>query len=221
MLDIILNNVGKETMIYLYPYDEVKDADISDFKKLILWAKGTFPKIRFYATLGSERSISEILPLLDIAQVHNSQTKKINVPVQQAEIWTYGGSTPSRELSPYSYYRLMSWDAFLNDFKGIGFWSYADERNGNNLNLISDKFLNTAGSYSVIYNDAGGNIISSRRWEAFHLGIEDYSILQSYAHKYGRKSAKELARQVLNAPENLNLADSIRDNMLRQILGIY
>jgi hypothetical protein len=115
----------------------------------------------------------------------------------------------------------MSWEAFANGYTGIGFWNYADEGANKKLNLITDPLISPKSSYSVIYDGPGKKIISSRRWEAFKLGIEDYSVLQSYANKYGGKKAKELARQVLNAPENLNLADSIRDNMVTQILATY
>lgn len=116
---------------------------------------------------------------MDIAQVLPSNYGLKIPPLHNCEVWIYSGITPSRDLSPYGYYRLMAWDAFVNDYKGIGFWTYADERNGNKLNLISDLLPNLTGSYAVIYNNSDGSIISTRRWEAFRLGIEDYSILQA------------------------------------------
>ena len=217
----IKQNGFPNSKIYLYPYDEVHGKDIEDFKNFIIWAKAAIPGINFYATLASDAAIETILPLVDIAQIQSTYKGLKNLHPHKCEIWIYSGSGPARSLSPYSFYRLMSWEAFANDYTGIGFWNYADEGANKKINLITDPLISPKSSYSVIYDGPVKKIISSRRWEAFKLGIEDYSVLQSYANKYGGKKAKELARQVLNAPENLNLADSIRNNMLTQILATY
>ena len=215
VVDVIIKNIGPNTKIYLYPYDEIAALDIPDFKRFVQWSQKDNPAIKFYATLNDQIAIDSILPIVDIAQVLPSLTSKL--PNHHAEIWIYTAFTPSRDLSPYGFYRLISWDAYVNGYNGIGFWNYADERNGNNLNLIIDKYLNLAGSYSVIYNDTAGNIISSRRWEAFRLGIEDYSILQAYAKKFGAKKTKEFAVQVVNNPNDVDLADSIRNKMVKDL----
>ena len=202
--------------IYLYPYDEVASKNIQDFKQLITWAKKAVPGIKFYATLNTRKNIDSLLSLVDIAQTLPSLAAG-KLPAHQAEIWIYTAITPSRALQPYGFYRLMAWDAFVNSYKGIGFWDYADERNGNKLNLISDFPNPAAGSFSVIYNSPDGSIISSRRWEAFSLGIEDYSIIQFYAKKFGINKAKELVNKVLSDPTDVNKADSVRNEMMTSI----
>ena len=213
-----LINSNSNTQIYLYPYDEVEENNIGDFKKLVFWAKKTIPGIKFYATLNTKIAIDSILPIVDIAQILPSLGGINKLPSHECEIWIYTGNTPSRAQSPYGYYRLMAWEAFVNDYKGIGFWNYADERNGSKLNLISDGSFNPRGSYSVIYDGLGQEIISSRRWEAFRLGIEDYSILQAYSDKYGIESAKAFAIKVVNNPDDLDLADSVRDKMITDLI---
>ena len=113
----------------------------------------------------------------------------------------------------------MAWRAFANDFKGIGFWNYADEGRGKTLNLISDPFINPASSFSVIYDGPGKEIISSRRWEAFRLGIEDYAIIAAYSKKFGNAKAKEMAKQVIENPEEIDKADQIRNEMITELVG--
>ena len=113
----------------------------------------------------------------------------------------------------------MAWNSFVYGYKGIGFWNYADEGPDKQSNLIFAPSLKPSNSYSVIYNNPDGSIISSRRWEAFRLGIEDYSILQAYSKKFGIQNAKELAKQVVNTPGDLNLADSVRIKMLLSLSG--
>ncbi|MEO7043841.1 MAG: discoidin domain-containing protein [Ferruginibacter sp.] len=215
--NIIEKTGSANPKIYLYPYDEVQINNIADFKSLILWARKAVPGIKFYATINNKAAVDSILPLVDIAQIIPSLGGMDKLPPHQGEIWVYGANTPSVALSPYGYYRLMAWDAFIKDYKGIGFWNYADERNGNVLNLISDILPNPAGSFSVIYNDTEGNIISSRRWEAFRLGIEDYSILELYAKKFGISKAKELAEKVMSEPNSIFLADKIKAEMVQAL----
>ncbi len=142
------------------------------------------------------------------------------LPPHKCDIWIYSGSGPARALSPYSFYRLMSWQAFQSDYKGIGFWNYADEGPDKQLNLISDPLINPVNSYSVIYDGLGKEIVSTRRWEAFRLGIEDYSILQLYANKFGINMAKTLANQVLDSPADTGKADKIRNKMIKEIAAV-
>jgi len=213
---LIHDNGFSNSQIYLYPYDEVVTRNFEDFKQLISWSREAIPGIKFYATLNTQESIDSLLSFVDIAQILPSLASR-KLPAHHCEIWIYTGNTPSRALSPYGFYRLMAWDAFVNNYHGIGFWNYADERNGNALNLVSD-VPNTAGSYSVIYNNPDGSIISSRRWEAFRLGIEDYSILQAYSKKYGIEPTRALAKRVVDKPDNLNLADSVRNLMITSLI---
>ena len=129
------------------------------------------------------------------------------------------GINNSRSLSPYGFYRLMAWDAFIKDYKGIGFWDYADEGPGKQLNLITDPMPDLDHDYSVIYDGPGKEIISSRRWEAFRLGIEDYSILKTYAKKFGIEKTKSIANEVLAHPDDLNKADNVRNEMINSLSG--
>ena len=216
--DIKANGLNN-SQILLYPYDEISGNNVVDFKNLILWAKSAIPGIKFYATLADQAAVNALLPLLDVAQIHPNFSGINRLPSHKCQIWIYSGSAPSRELSPYSFYRLMSWQAFENDYQGIGFWNYADEGIGKNLNLVSDPLIYPSNSYSVIYDGPDQQTISTRRWEAFRLGIEDYSILQLYANKVGEEKAKALAKEVLNNPFDLNKAGSVRNLILSQLFG--
>jgi hypothetical protein len=111
----------------------------------------------------------------------------------------------------------MSWKAFVNDMTGIGFWNYADEGLDKQSNLITDPMTNPSVSYSVIYDGEGKEIIGSRRWEAFSLGIEDYSVLKLYSKKFGLKRAKELAQKVISDPNNTSLADTTKSEILNDL----
>ncbi len=216
MIKVVQDNGFSNSQIYLYPYDEVHANEIQDYKNFSTWVKSAIPGIKLYATLTNKESINNILPLVDIAQIQSNNSFS-DLPLHHCEIWVYSVENSSRSLSPYSYYRLMAWNAFANNITGIGFWNYADEGADDQLNLITNPWINPLNSYSVIYDGPDKEIISSRRWEAFRFGIEDYSIMELYAKKYGIDKAKSLANQVLANPTDLNKADSIREQMLNEL----
>ncbi len=217
LIRVLRENGLSDLQIYLYPYDEVHGDDIDDFKQFATWVKKAIPSVKIYATLANKDAINNILPLVDVAQIPSDLKLLTLLPQHHCEIWMYSVESSSRSLSPYLYYRLMAWKALINDITGIGFWDYADEGKDKQLNLISDSWINPSNSYSVVYDGPGKEIISSRRWEAFQLGLEDYSIMKIYAKKYGIEKAKFMASQVLANPQDLNKADEIRDEMLNAL----
>lgn len=213
-----IHNCGfSSAQVYLYPYDEVRGKDIGDFKEFLNWVKQAIPRIQIYATLDNKEAIDAIMPLVDIAQIHNNINLYGTLPAHHCGVWVYTTKGEARSMSPYKYYQLMAWAAFANDIKGIGFWNYADIGMDKKQNLISDTLKDAWNDYAVIYNGPGKDIISSRRWEAFRLGIEDYRLLTLYGKKFGIEKAKALAKKVLAAPNNVNLAQSVRNEILKSL----
>ncbi len=215
LMTVLKGNGFSNSQIYLYPFDEVRGDAIDRFKKFASWAKIAIPSIKIYSTLNNKDAIDNILPFVDIAQIPSNLNLLSMLPSNHCEIWIYSTASSSRSLSPYLYYRMMAWKAFANSITGIGFWDYADEGRRSKLNVISDSWNNhSSSSYSVIYNGPEKEIISSRRWEAFRLGIEDYSIIKAYAKKVGLSKAKILVNKVISDPKDTSKADSVRDKMI-------
>lgn len=199
--------------VFLYPYDEVKETnEINDFINLIDWAKKNVRGIQFYATLQNPKAIKSLAPLVDVVQAHPTKELWQDLPSTNADIWGYVNGSPARELSPYSFYRLKSWRAFIDGLLGIGFWNY----NTSGENSINKPLMNPNRDFSVVYTN-NNTIYSSRRWEAFRLGLEDYWVLKNYSDKYGKQRALELAKAVVSHSNNLGMADSIRNMMLRSL----
>lgn len=204
-----------ESQIYLYPYDEIAGEQIDDFVKLATWAKRAIPSAKFYLTFGDETRNSKrwdvMLPFLDIVQAAHEETLRGKSGSLKGEAWIYNADNMTRSLSFYSYYRLKAWKAFLRGYTGIGFWNYAE---------IGDEktaWKEIKDDYAVIYEGPGKSIISSRRWEAWRMGIEDYELLVMYSKVKGEKAAKELAASVFNHPEDTARADAARRKMLTEL----
>lgn len=207
-----------EAQLYIYPFDEVKDADLDNFSSFLKWLKVNYPSIKTFGTLTSVKAVSMLSPLLTVSQVLDEKGLLSIVDGSKVDIWTYTTTPQAESLSPYSFYRLKSWNAFYNDYNGVGFWNYADYRNGTTSKADLASFDGVNGTnYSVIYSGPGKTILSSRRWEAFKLGIEDYELLLKYSKKYGLSSAKLLAGKVINNPQDINMADVVRTQMLQSL----
>lgn len=203
--------------IFFYPYDEISGkTDIENYKRFIEWARKALPTMKFVATFNNKTAIKEILPIVDVGIIMGSKDLLKNLPITDAEIWTYYINGNARLKSPYKCYRLMGWKAFYYNLNGIGFWNYSIIK-GAKLNKISAKVELPSKNYAVIYNGPQNTIISSRRWEAFKLGIEDYELLKLYESNYGRKNTLELVNRVLQNQNNYDLADEIRTEIINKL----
>jgi hypothetical protein len=203
-------------MIYLYPYDEMAGPEINDFISFSNWIRKEVPEARLYGTLGSEESLKAV-PWLDIAQVLERPELLRKIGSTKTEIWIYDTRGNAKSLSPYSYYRLMAWKSFLGGYRGIGFWSYADTGWGENPGMAWDDFDGRRPDYAVIYEADNGRLISSRRWEAWRMGVEDYELLSTYANARGMVAAQKLAKKVVDNSENVSLADATRNYILQTL----
>src|SRR5690606_3789703 len=73
----------------------------------------------------------------------------------------------------YEYYRLMSWKLMQNGYDSMGFWTY-----NSGLKVDADEWDGTTGSSSaglVVYRK-NDKLLTSRRWELFREGLEDYKL---------------------------------------------
>ncbi|MBQ7178841.1 MAG: hypothetical protein IJS08_15605, partial [Victivallales bacterium] len=88
---------------------------------------------------------------------------------------------------PLERYRFIAWLAWLDDAKGITFWSII------HLTLRPDpsKRPNNVGMTYVI----NGRRIPSRRWRIFAAGLEDYLLLL-HASKLAPEKTRKLAERV-------------------------
>ena len=91
--------------------------------------------------------------------------------------------------------------------------NYADVGSFDNEVSGWDDFDGESPDHSVVYN-IGDQIISSRRWEAFKQGIEDYELLVMYERRFGKKPAMEICTKVLSNPLDETIADQIKNTII-------
>ena len=200
---------------YLYLFDEISNEDIPSFNRIVLWLKQVRQSVKFYGTVNSDKDLSQLLPVLDIIQLVNRN----NIPIEsitKENKWIYDSRQPEKSQLPYSFFRLMAWDAYAKGCNGIGFWDYADVGRVKNETSVWNDFDGVAPDYSVVY-DLNDQIISSRRWEAFKLGIEDYELLIKYESKYGKKATLQICKEVLLNSSDESLSDKVKLKIINSL----
>ena len=163
-----------------YPVDEPKDEKeaevLAETARLI---KEADPALRVYTTFGdfgrfSDETFARLMTVVDRYQVGIDAIADARVRRLLGagkEVWSYGGS--GKGSHPFKSYRLQAWRAVKYGATGIGFWAYADT--GPSGSAWND-FDGTRPDFSVVYETPGG-ILSSKRWEAWREGAEDYELL--------------------------------------------
>jgi hypothetical protein len=190
---------------------------MQDMINFLTWLHQARSTIKTFGTLDRQEDCQKIMPLLTISQLHQKLNNITDIAIANSaknDLWYYETDANSEALSAYTYYRLIAWQAFVYGYQGVGFWDYADSTG--KLELDQYDGVNTV-NFSVIYHGPGQQILSSRRWEAFKLGIEDFELLKRYAQKKDMAQAKQLAQSVIYSPNDLNKADAVRTQILQSL----
>ncbi|MFB3894810.1 MAG: glycoside hydrolase domain-containing protein [bacterium] len=90
-------------------------------------------------------------------------------------VWCYTCRINMIEQPVLDYYRLKPWYAYQLGFNGVCFWAYNSWR-GDPWNDFDATNIDRFSDNGVIYSGDHGPI-TSRRWEAFRAGIQDYQYL--------------------------------------------
>ena len=171
-----ISSAGLEDVSYfMYPIDEPVKKDLSFLRYVSslvherssdfgMYANPYDKKITYADLLQSVDSIDIWQPSLQFAQTEQWQLFKKKLKL----FWVYAvPSRPSKAVSSDWYFRLPERAARLGA-TGVGFWGYADTRESS----AWDDFDGLYGPDASVIYEGDNEIISSRRWEAFRLGMQ-------------------------------------------------
>lgn len=190
---------------YFYPIDEPRTAEeeqvLFETAQLL---KAIDPHLQTYTTHTGTASIDNrrLMSVIDVFQVLVNQ---LSGPLAKAaisskrELWSYSAGGGGKDGDPIGFYRSQAWKAFKAGATGIGFWAYADT--GGKGSAWND-LDGSRPDYAVIYDD-DTDIISSKRWEAWREGVEDYELLRQAKNKLrGLDEEREFTRLLDNVVKN-------------------
>jgi hypothetical protein len=205
----------------LYPVDEPNLPGLRLLHVLADAVKRQHPTIQIYANLSAfadpavrTSDLEDIRPLVDYWQ---PSLAVVRGPLGSwfttlhRDWWLYSNpKSPAKLASPLHDFRLLAWWAWHYGARGIGFWSYSDT----NGSSAWDDLDSRRPDWAVVYESPDG-IVSSRRWEAFREGLEDYALL------YTRRTARERIQHIGKSNfDQWNTADveSVRQALLHDPL---
>ncbi|OQW65361.1 MAG: hypothetical protein BVN29_10130 [Nitrospira sp. ST-bin5] len=168
----------------LYPVDEPHGNNLQALRGVATLIKRVDPSIQIYANPTSPSNgrttpadLEPLRPYINIWQpdlAFAAGDGKSFFQTLSKPWWIYSNpSSPAKSASPFNHYRKMAWKAWTLGSSGVGFWSYSDTQGSS----AWDDLDGSRPDWAVVYE--GQSIISSRRWEAFSEGLEDFRLLQA------------------------------------------
>ncbi len=127
-------------------------------------------------------------------------------------IWFYDCGYNQRAESPYWKYRLKFWWAYKFKLQGCCFWKHRGDRVGS--------------VYYPMFNAYGDVPITSRRWEAWYSGLQDYKLLKLAERKFADnaeklKQIKEFTKTACSDVNNTKLAEQMRTELIKLLEEKY
>ncbi|MDP3090978.1 MAG: hypothetical protein Q8N04_09885 [Nitrospira sp.] len=185
----------------LYPIDEPRTvAEASILIDTATLIKTVDPRLQVYTTIGtlSSGDLLRAVKFVDIFQVLTSDLPNPSVDILRGlgkSVWTYTAEGGGKAASPISFYRMQAWKAFQRGLDGIGFWAYADTgRSGSGWDDLDD----LRPDFAVIY-ESKHMIVSSKRWEAWREGVEDFELLIKAKASIRSQAEKSMLTEIVDA----------------------
>jgi len=198
-----------ERRFAFYPFDEPQTkTDVNILVGVARLIKEIDPNLQVYTTIDKlDRldgpDLTALSRSVDIFQISesdlgDSRRKLLDLPGK--EVWSYAAGG-GKKADPFRGYRLQAWRAFKYGATGIGFWAYADT--GSSGTAWDDSDGNRP-DYAVVY-EGENSIVSSKRWEAWREGVEDYELLLQAKKKVKPgQEIEEFERRVAGVLERPN-----------------
>lgn len=164
--------------IAFYPVDEPDSpADLDTLVEISRLIKSIDPALRIYTTFHDPDSLTDaVIEAVDVFQLNGLALNADVIERLKARgkvVASYATSGGGKAGAPGAFYRALGWKAFVAGLDGFGFWSYADTGvSGSAWNDIDD----VQPDFAVVY-EGERDIVSSKRWEAWREGVQDYQLL--------------------------------------------
>jgi hypothetical protein len=188
--------------VWLHIYDEQGGAAVDDYIAARQLLEEVVPEVQDVVTVASWTTFEEIQrmdPYVDVwipylGRLGNAEevafyqrTGKPIVPYICAE--------NKRVFDPYEHYRLFPWKVWQWGFHGCWIWTY----------LRGNPWNGREWDGGMVYPGQGG-IVTSRRWEMFRDGLEDYLYLYLLRQRLAAGQSPASAGAGIEAPPLLQQA---------------
>ncbi|MEA3401333.1 MAG: DUF4091 domain-containing protein [Armatimonadota bacterium] len=181
-----------------YPFDEYIGPD---FVALAREIKRIDPQVQIFTDkLTDAEQVRAAAPYTDIwcpYDGHFGETYAEGLEIMRESgkpIWFYFCGRDQKAFPPMERYRLMGWKTWARDLQGCTYWNIF----GGGGSLWDD-FDSTHPDPGSVYTGRDGPV-TSRRWEAFRQGLEDYCYLWLLDQRLQRAADdRPTAQRILDA----------------------
>ena len=209
---LVSQGIAKDRIIQ-YIYDEYLGDDFIRVGKLL---RKWDPELKIFGDLSTDiDTYRKVAPYVDLwcperhAIPEMAKDGRLELMRSTGKVWTYAAGYLQRAACPYAKYRLPFWMTYRYKLDGCAYWRHQGDRVGT--------------AYYAMYHDYGAAPVTSRRWEAWYSGMQDYRLLKMLealaagdsAHASKASALREKAvRDVVDHPEDTTLAERYRRSIL-------
>ncbi|MBN1554898.1 MAG: hypothetical protein JXA11_09140 [Phycisphaerae bacterium] len=199
--------------ILQYPFDEYMG---KNFVRVGKFLRQWDSRLKIFADLSAPMDVyRRVAPYVDVwCPVRRDLTAmaedgRLEFMKKHGKVWTYEPGYLQRGFPPYECFRLPFWDTYHHNLDGCVFWKYMGDRVGA-----------VYYPWNIVY---GTPPVTSRRWEAWWSGIQDYMLLKKLEAVAKSKSSnsavaakliKTATNDVISNREDTTLADKYRRAMM-------
>jgi hypothetical protein len=126
------------------------------------------PQAQVYQHITSDNTEASLAAFDGLIDIWCPASDKLGWAFWQGKRTWFYDSASDKGRSPTGHFRYKLWTAFDEGCVGNGFWVYTDSAD------LWDDYAGTP-TYSVVYDGPNG-VISSKRWDAYRAGVEDYEL---------------------------------------------
>jgi hypothetical protein len=212
---------------YIMLWDEPKLPELRESVEWMKKIRALDPSFKFYddgtAIPSDENELKEFISLTDrwfpnwdqLYVQRPEVAKKVDaMNIPGMGFYRCLMSRNNRGTNIYEYYRLMGWYTMEHGFETLAFWVH-------NVGA-EDAWDGTTGSSSggIVVYQKDGKLLSSRRWELFREGLDDYKTAQAALGTTGiidarkNKQLQQICEAVSAHPNDVSYADQMRFKLI-------
>ena len=157
------------------------------------------PRVQVWLDISSDNTEAGVAEFAGLVDIWCPARGKLGWDFWQGKRTWFYESASGKGKSPTGHYRYKLWTAFDQDCSGNGFWTYTDSSD------LWDDYAGTP-TYSVVYDGPDG-VLSSKRWEAYRAGVEDYELCNLLKNAIAASTAagKATSAELESARESLEV----------------
>ncbi|MFH1614830.1 MAG: hypothetical protein ABIG61_07090 [Planctomycetota bacterium] len=164
---LVSQGISKEHVLQ-YIYDEYLGEDFINVGGLI---RSWDPELMIFADLSASIEVYEAAaPYVDIWCPFRSdipamaEDGRLELMRSTGQVWTYSAGYLQRAFDPYAEFRYPFWLTYRYELDGCTYWKHLGDRVGT--------------AYYPMDVESGITPVTSRRWEAWYSGVQDYKLLK-------------------------------------------